>query len=173
MGEAHHNVKNGNETLLPSGDMEDESNANYLHNLQSKQTLMQKLSRTVGGMPQTGYAELPSMTPYQGDSSIGELSHCLLLSNLFIPSQVNLQEDPNFFEETQLDVKVECENFGKVDQCWADRYSSTGNVWVKYSENNARAAQAAIDKLNGRWFASRPIAARFVPENIFNDNVPK
>ena len=154
--------------------MEDDSNANYLHNLQSKQTLMNKLSRSMGdtSLQQTGYAQLPSTTPYQSDSA-GEPSHCFVLSNLFIPSQVNLQEEPNFFEDTQLDVKAECENFGKVEQCWADRYSSTGNVWVKFSDNNIQAAKAAFEKLNGRWFASRPIAAMFVQENVFNDNVPK
>jgi RNA recognition motif-containing protein len=42
VGEASSGIKNGNELFLPSGEFEDSS---YLHNLQSRQTLSQKLSK--------------------------------------------------------------------------------------------------------------------------------
>jgi len=76
-------------------------------------------------------------------------SSCLLLSNLFDPSQVNLAEEPEFFEDTKLDVKDECSNYGEVETIWVEE-NSLGNVWVKFANNNSAAAVKALEKLNGR-----------------------
>ena len=62
--------KSGNEMLLPSGDYDDEGNSAVLHNIQSRQTLMQKLTRD-GNVPNY-YPSLPTgMTPnpLMGNSS--------------------------------------------------------------------------------------------------------
>jgi len=73
----------------------------------------------------------------------------LLLSNLFDPSQVNLAEEPDFYEDTRLDVKEECSSFGDVEKIWVEE-NSIGNVWVKFANNNNSAAAKALEKLNGR-----------------------
>jgi hypothetical protein len=131
--------------------------------MQSKQVIMQKLNRDVGiGMSGIGFPSLPSMTTpnpigipqisnYRSaaDMNIHIQSACLLLSNLFDPTQVNLKEDANFYFETKQDVFEECSNFGKVEGVWVDQ-NSQGNVWVKFSQNNWQAARAALEQLNGR-----------------------
>ena len=45
VGPAESANKNGNEMLLPSGECDDEGNSAVLHNIQSRQTLMQKLNK--------------------------------------------------------------------------------------------------------------------------------
>lgn len=162
VGEASEAIKNGNELFLPSGEYED---SNYLHNMQSKATLMQKLSRdTMGGQI---IPSLPSMTTpnpmatpmipgiyifnYKGQPSIPPTSqsNCLLLANLFDPSSLNQKDNPDFSQEVYEDVYEECSSFGKVDKVWVD-VQSQGNVWVKFSNNNYQAANMALEKLNGR-----------------------
>jgi hypothetical protein len=76
-------------------------------------------------------------------------SSCLLLGNLFDPSQVNLSEEAEFYEDTRLDVKDECSNYGEVEKIWVEE-NSFGNVWVKFANNNNTAAAKALEKLNGR-----------------------
>lgn len=73
----------------------------------------------------------------------------MLLSNLFDPSKVNLAEEPEFYEDTKLDVQDECSNFGQVEKIWVEE-NSVGNVWVKFANNDTAAAAAAFEKLNGR-----------------------
>jgi hypothetical protein len=99
-------------------------------------------------------------------------SHCVLLHNLFDPSSINFREEPNFFKDTQEDVYEECSNFGKVEDVLIDQ-NSKGNIYVKFSNNNWQAAKAAVDGLNGRWFASRPISAVLIPEVYFDDCIRK
>lgn len=53
--------KHGNEMLLPSAENEDEGNSAVLHNIQSRQTLMQKLNRD-GNIQPENYPSLPSGT---------------------------------------------------------------------------------------------------------------
>ena len=54
--------KHGNEMLLPSAENEDEGNSAVLHNIQSRQTLMQKLNRD-GNMPlNDNFPSLPAGT---------------------------------------------------------------------------------------------------------------
>jgi hypothetical protein len=99
-------------------------------------------------------------------------SHCLLLGNLFDPSTVNLRDEPNFFKDTKEDVFEECSNFGKVDDVFVDQ-NSNGNIYIRFANNNWQAAKAAVDGLNGRWFASRPIIAALIPEIYFEDSIRK
>ena len=73
-------------------------------------------------------------------------SSCLLLSNLFVPNEVNLAEEPDFYEETKLDVKEECSIYGEIEKIWVEE-NSAGNVWMKFAENNFNAAAKAIEKL--------------------------
>ena len=132
---------------------------------------MQKLNKDVPIDINSTLGREMSFTPSinTGVPSVSQ-SSCVLLSNLFDPSAVNLSVEPNFYRETREDVTNECSNFGKVDKVQVDE-SSTGNVWVRFSNNNWQAARAAVEGLNGRWFASRPIKAHLVAENVFEENV--
>ena len=159
--------------LLPSGHLDDDTDGGLLHNIQSRQVLMQKLNRDGVGFNPGGYSSLPSMTtpnpgmpmstPY-GNQQIyninGQLinplmnqgqiqqSNCVLLSNLF-DEHVDLEKEPNFFTEIHEDVYEECSEFGKVALLWVDE-KSPGNIWVKYDNNNVHASALTLEKLNGR-----------------------
>jgi hypothetical protein len=76
-------------------------------------------------------------------------SACLLLNNLFMPEEINLVEEPDFYEETKLDVNEECSIYGEVEKIWVEE-NSMGNVWVKFANNNYTASNKAIEKMNGR-----------------------
>jgi hypothetical protein len=141
---------------------------------------MQKLRRETNMDIGVGLA-VPGMMPgfvnpvqVQGVPGAPQIaqSHYVVLSNLFDPTTVNLSDEPNFFKDTKEDVFEECSNFGKVEDVYVDQHS-TGNVWVKFANNNWQAARAAVEGLNGRWFASRPINAQLIPENYFEENVKK
>merc|ERR1711957_437222 len=99
-------------------------------------------------------------------------SSCLLLSNLFYPEEVNLVEEPDFYEETKLDVKDECSIYGDVEKIWVEQ-NSMGNVWIKFANNNFTADNKVIEKMNGRFFAKRAINACLVPELFYDNYVPK
>ena len=64
VGIANESNKHGNEMLLPSGENEEEGNSAILHNIQSRNTLMQKLNREVNFPQIDNYPSLPTgMTP--------------------------------------------------------------------------------------------------------------
>lgn len=153
--------------------------SNLIHNVQTRQKLMQKLSRDnipalvsgstkiflnkagMTGMTPGHYSYTntnPMYTPYGGLNNLmmnqpvhfSSVSNCVLLSNLFDPNQVNLKDDPDFFEDTKDDVFDECSNFGKVEKIYVDQLSKDGNVWVKFANKDVAAATKAIEVLNGR-----------------------
>ena len=135
VGEAHESQRSGNDVLF-TGEMDDES----LANIQGKQAVMQKLSRVDSMNPNLMYAVGGPVVPQ---------SNCVLLSNLFDPREVDLDKDPDFFNETYEDVFDQSSNFGKVDFLWVDQ-NSLGNVWVKFEKDLVQAAAQAVEKLNGR-----------------------
>jgi RNA-binding protein 39 len=147
VGEANEGTKNGNEMFLPSGEMEDSS---YLHNIQSRQTLMQKLNRDTGSSINM-FSSNPTATPGAGMyiyNHIGAQYYCMELSNLYDPNEVDLANEPNFYEDIDEDVKEECAEYGKIEKFWLEKSKAT--AWVKYANRNANAAKNAYDKLNKR-----------------------
>jgi len=151
--------------------------SNLIHNVQTRQKLMQKLSRDnvpalvsgskifvyylagMTGMTPAPYGySNPLYTPYGGMNNFmmnqpvqfSSQSHCVLLSNLFDNHGVSLNDDPSFFEDTKEDVTEECSNFGKVENVYVDQLSKDGNVWVKFANRDVAAATKAIEVLNGR-----------------------
>lgn len=137
-----------------------------LHALISKQALMHKLNRDVMPNNTMGFPTIPNIPTMATPNPQSRLqsintgmnmmniqdqiqSACLLLGNLFDPTQINLKADPNFYADTKQDVFEECSNFGRVDGVWVDQ-NSQGNVWVKFSQNNWQAARTALEQLNGR-----------------------
>lgn len=105
-------------------------------------------------------------------TSLTAASNCLLLNNMFDPTGIDLQNEPNFFTEIKDQVLDICEELGKVDKVWVDR-ESHGNVWVKFSKDSIKGAQKAQEMLNNRYFDEREIKASFIPEAIFNTKVPE
>ena len=129
-------------------DVEGDSH-NYLQNYQSKQTFMQKLSRD-GNLGGVGYQSLP-MTSLSGDNDNNLIqSSFILLSNLFEPSEVNLKEDPDYFNDVRRDVLDECNSLGTVEAIRVDS-NSKGNVWIKFADDNAQAAKLAVAKFHSRY----------------------
>ena len=99
-------------------------------------------------------------------------SNCLLLNNMFNPTDIPDNEKPDFFQEIRFNVLDICEEVGKVDKVWIDE-KSEGNVWIKFSKDSIKGAQEAKDMLNNRNFDDREIRASFIPENIYDAKVPK
>lgn len=168
---------------IPTSELEAEEKGRTIDSLESRQALMQKLTRNE---PMPAYITNPQPTVSAATLAAAgagnEPSHCLILGNLFDPATVDLRKDPGFF----LDIKEEvigiirdnsnneyldaCSEFGKVEYSWVDQ-SSNGNVWVKFEDKNVQAATKSIDKMNGRFFAGRRVVANYVPETVFNSKV--
>jgi len=113
---------------------------------------MQKLSRE-GNLPGIGYASLP-MNPANNpsqDYSFNNVtqSNCIMLSNLFDPSEINLKTDPEYYNDVRRDVLDECNSLGKVDKIFVDS-NSLGNVWIKFADNNIQSAKMAEAKFHLR-----------------------
>lgn len=62
VGPAEGANKHGNEMLLPSAENEEEGNSAVLHNIQSRQTLMQKLNRDANIPQKENFPNLPTGT---------------------------------------------------------------------------------------------------------------
>ncbi|CAE8719488.1 unnamed protein product [Polarella glacialis] len=122
--------------------------------------LMQKLQRDPGaGMPMS----------YGGGLGMGAgvPSNVITLHGMFNPSQVNLQSDPEFFNDIHADVEQECKKYGSVGKVWADQASSKGDVWVRFNDpTSAASCQRALDR---RWFAGQQIIAEFSTEAVFTN----
>jgi RNA-binding protein 39 len=145
VGEASESIKNGNELFLSSGEFEDSS---YLHNMQSRTTLMQKLTKDTG----SSFPVMSNQMATPGKLLIkvgGAMYYCIQLNNLYDPESVDLTNELNFYEDIEEDVKEECSSFGKIEKFWLEK--SKARVWVKYAGNNVGAAKAAYDKLNNRY----------------------
>lgn len=134
VGEVPEGTRNGNELFNATKEMDEIA----LHNIQSKMTLMQKLNKDTNAM-------IGAFPPI---STVSQ-SHCVLLTNLFDPNQVDLEKDPDFYNDTYIDVKEQCMKYGDVDKIYVDE-NSMGNVWVKFANKDNQAAQKAYESLNGR-----------------------
>jgi len=89
----------------------------------------------------------------------------IVLHGMFNPSQVNLATDPEFFNDIHADVEQECRKYGSVLTVWADKASTRGDVWVRFSDvTSAANCQRALDR---RWFAGQQIIAEFTNEGAW------
>jgi len=129
--------------------------AGMLKGLDDRLGLMQKLQASQGGsMAAAGGA---------GPSSF------IVLHGMFNPAQVNIQTDPEFFNDIHADVEQECRKYGSVLRVWADRGSIKGDVWVRFADvTSASNCQRALDR---RWFAGQQIIAEFTTEALWNATV--
>merc|ERR1740115_692705 len=98
--------------------------------------------------------------------SLNMPTNIIVLHGMFNPSQVNLNTDPEFFNDIHADVEQECKKYGSVSRVWADQSSSKGDVWVKFGDlGSAQNCQRALDR---RWFAGQQIIAEFTTEQLWN-----
>jgi len=97
-------------------------------------------------------------------------SNCLLLKNMFSPTDPEVHSNPNFDQEIADDVKEECQKFGRIMHVHCDRRSSEGVVYIRFSTNTE--AVKAYTELNGRWFAALQIAAHYIPEKEYLRKFP-
>eukprot|EP00927_Polykrikos_kofoidii_P005620 TRINITY_DN12228_c0_g1_i1.p1 TRINITY_DN12228_c0_g1~~TRINITY_DN12228_c0_g1_i1.p1 ORF type:complete len:489 (+),score=102.85 TRINITY_DN12228_c0_g1_i1:98-1564(+) len=115
------------------------------------------------------------MTPSMGmgmaaqSAQLNMPTNIIVLHGMFNPSQVNLQTDPEFFNDIHADVEQECRKYGSVVTVWADKGSSRGDVWVRFADTNSAAnCQRALDR---RWFAGQQIIAEFTSEAAWTATV--
>ncbi|GJP29232.1 hypothetical protein CLOM_g20357 [Closterium sp. NIES-68] len=87
---------------------------------------------------------------------VGPPTECLLLTNMFDPSQ---DIDEEFEQDIREDVEDECTKFGPVKKVYVDRHSS-GHVYVLFEA--ATSAAAARAALHNRYFAGKAISATFI-----------
>ena len=92
---------------------------------------------------------------------------CVLLSNMFDPSLVDLNKDPQFFIDIKDHVYNTCSEWGRVEKIFIEE-DSAGQVWIKYSGSNAvESAGNTVDILDQKTFDNRVITAQFITEEVF------
>jgi len=176
----------GNDSIDDDGKME---GPNYKPGLlkdgNDRLALMQKLQRDNmpalpggggvpppmgGGMMGAGGPRPVSYGPTGGmgglSGQLGPVSQAptciIVLHGMFNMAQVNMHTDPEFFNDIHADVEQECRKYGSVVKVWADKQSSRGDVWVRFSDvPSASNCQRALDR---RWFAGQQIIAEFTSE---------
>jgi RNA-binding protein 39 len=128
-----------------------EEDGTYLRSRSSKMQLMQNLAKNTdlgGALPPGAASEVPT--------------NVLLLTNLWKPSEVDLINNPEFFNDIHNDVRDEVRKYGNVDKVFVERNSQGGNVWVKFEDiSSAKKAQMVLHR---RYFNHRQIMAVFVTE---------
>mmetsp|Transcript_54194 Transcript_54194/g.121832 ORF Transcript_54194/g.121832 Transcript_54194/m.121832 type:complete len:466 (+) Transcript_54194:83-1480(+) len=174
----------GSLTALGNSEMDDDGRQDkpgyspgLLKDPSDRLALMQKLQRDpvaappMAGGPPMSYGGMPGMgmPNMAGGLGPGMPSSIIVLHGMFNPSQVNLQSDPEFFNDIHADVEQECRKYGSVATVWADRQSSKGDVWVRFSDlTSATNCQRALDR---RWFAGQQIIAEFTSEAAWTATV--
>lgn len=89
----------------------------------------------------------------------------LILKNMFRPQGINLNTEPDFFEDIKDDVTQECGKHGIVSNVFVDRMSVHGTVYVRFaSMTDATACKVSLDK---RWFGGNQIAVEFMQDALF------
>ncbi|KAJ3337810.1 hypothetical protein HDU93_000485 [Gonapodya sp. JEL0774] len=127
--------------------MDDGETLGFNLNSQTRVALMAKLARESLPVPMPQVVPPPTMI---------DLSPCILLTNMFNPSE---ETGDAWEKDIEEDVKDECSKFGTIIHIHVDK-NSMGHVYLKFQSYSN--AQAAIAALNGRWFSSRQISATYI-----------
>lgn len=80
----------------------------------------------------------------------------VVLRHMFLPAEA---KEEGFVQELSDEIKAECSSLGHVDKVTVFPKHDEGVVVVKFRRPGA--ATAAIEKLDGRFFAERQIKAEF------------
>ncbi|KFM28198.1 RNA-binding protein 39 [Auxenochlorella protothecoides] len=89
-------------------------------------------------------------------------TQCVLLKNMFDPEE---ESEPGWSEDIAADVGEECAKFGELQHLHVDA-ASKGFVYLKFVA--VPAAAAAVQAMNGRWFAGKQVAAVFQFAAMYN-----
>jgi RNA-binding protein 23/39 len=128
------------------GDHEDDGT--YIRSKGQRNELMHKLAREPEGKFNESVSNMPTSS--------------LLLTNLWDKNDVEINKNPNFFEDIHDDVLNEAQKFGKIEKIHIEKNSDNGNLWIKfYDVNDAKKAQVIM---HHRHFGGRQIRAQFVTE---------
>ncbi|GAB4853127.1 hypothetical protein Ancab_017311 [Ancistrocladus abbreviatus] len=119
----------------------------------------------LGGLPIAGLSVPPVTVP--SPDTIGVVSECLLLKNMFDPA---LENEPDFDLDIKEDVQEECSKFGSLKHIYVDK-NSAGFVYLRF--DNAQSALSAQRALHGRWFAGKMITATFMVPQNYEDKFPE
>jgi len=161
------------------GDLED-GTGGLLLTAQSRLQLMQKLQRGNDMLPNPGASSsmsgpppAPREMPSHLVSSAQNLSvpriqpsTCLVLKNMFDPKE---EKEPDFHLDVKEDVEEETKKYGRLKHIFVDK-DTQGHVYLRFVD--VPAAQACVEALNGRWFASRRISADFIVEQTYFAKFP-
>lgn len=149
-------------TAMPHGlNLDDNEVAGVALTSQSRVELMQKLARDPTPYQSAVLQPTRPVVPVMN-------SKCIILKNMFDPEQ---ETESNWDKALEDDVVDECSRYGRVLHCHVEKDSSTGEVYAKFGDY--RAADAAVNALNGRWFGGRQVSASTVPEGMYHVRFPK
>jgi RNA-binding protein 39 len=91
-----------------------------------------------------------------------------LLRNMFDPLN---ETEPDWDQEIKADVLDECQRFGPVKHLHVDKTSPDGKVYLRF--DSVDSCRAAVQALNGRWFAKKQINATFIVDGIYEAQFPE
>jgi len=131
--------------------MDDGDTVGFSMNSYKRADLMQKLSRD---------DEIQVPTVVQPFVKVQNPTN-ILLTNMFNPEE---ETEPGWENEIEEEVGGECSKYGKILSIVVNK-NSMGNVYIKYADNSS--AQAAINALNGRFFAGKQITATYIIDSMF------
>ena len=125
-----------------------EEDGTYIRSKGQRNELMQKLAREPEGKFNASLSHIPTTS--------------LLLTNMWEKGELDLEKNPNFFDDVHDDVLNEAQKIGKIEKIQLERGSDNGNVWIKFCDvNDAKKAQALM---HNRLFSGKKIKAEFVTE---------
>ncbi|KAL3481965.1 hypothetical protein BJX99DRAFT_217889 [Aspergillus californicus] len=134
----------------------------------SRDALMRKLART--DEPAEPSADdkqqkilLPKTEPKPLPVNVNMASRCVMLRNMFDPSQ---EEGEAWIKELEDDVRAECEEkYGHVVHISLDP-NSQGDIYLKF--DRVQGGENAIKGLNGRFFGGQQITAQPVVDAVYS-----
>ncbi|XP_015920607.1 splicing factor U2AF 26 kDa subunit [Parasteatoda tepidariorum] len=101
----------------------------------------------------------------QNSAQSADGSHCKFLTNL---SEEEVQEHfDNFFEDVFVELEDKYGEIEEMNVCDNLGDHLVGNVYVKFRKEED--AEKAVEDLNKRWFAGRPIYAELSPVTDFRE----
>lgn len=138
--------------------------------LGDKKLIVQRASVGAKGVTNSGGNVLPGGIPFSAAGGIGEATRVLLLLNMVLAEELENDEE---YQDILLDVKEECEAYGKVISVDIPRPSpdqeirGVGKIFVLFETKDQ--CSEALRALAGRQFAQRTVLASYFPEDKYHN----
>jgi len=136
---------------------------------QSRANLMQRLNRneikTNANQPKANSGVIAAT-----NLSVPKIqsTECVVIKNMFDPKT---ETDPEFHLDIKEDVEEEVQKYGQIKHIFVDRENPRGMVYVRV--DSAATGKKIVEQFNGRWFASRQIAAECCPPTTYEIKFPE